>query len=42
MNKHPFPSNDLSALRSVVWISLVAVTIFFWALVAAVVFVLFR
>lgn len=42
MNKHPFPSNDLSALRPVVWIGIVALTVFFWALVAASVVVLFR
>ncbi|MFM8683266.1 MAG: hypothetical protein ACKOEG_05755 [Chthoniobacterales bacterium] len=42
MNKHPFPSNDLSALRSAVWITLAAVTVLFWAVVAAVVIAIFR
>ena len=42
MNKHPFPSNDLSALRSIVWLGLAAVTILFWALVAAAVIAILR
>lgn len=42
MNKHPFPSNDLSALRSAVWIALMAVTVLFWAVVAAMVVYFFR
>lgn len=42
MNKHPFPSNDLSALRSAVWIFLGAVTVLFWAVVAAMVISFFR
>lgn len=42
MNKHPFPSNDLSTLRSVVWIGILAATAIFWTVVAAALIALIR
>jgi len=42
MNRQSLSSNDLPSLRSIVWIGIVAVTLLFWAFVAAALVVLFR
>jgi hypothetical protein len=42
MKRQSLPSNDLAALRLIVWLSLTGATVLFWAVVAGVVIALLR